>query len=199
VVSAEQSAQAPLCGPTIDDPGRDANLVRPEMRATGKLPMSLVKWIFVGFLLLAAAELGTFILVALDIGWLPAIALLLIISAVGAAVLKNAAREQVMALRAALATDAAGGVLDGPRLAPLLGGILLVVPGFITGLAGALLLLPKVQGWAGTWASAHIGRLLQTRARKADAVVDLEPDQWHHVADPARAQRALPRDDSKTG
>lgn len=196
MVSAERSAQAPLCSPTIDDPGRDANLVKPEMRATGNLPMSLVKWIFVGFLLLAAAELGTFILVARGIGWLPAIGLLLFISFVGATLLKNEAREQVMALRAALATDAAGRALDGPRLAPLLGGILLVVPGFITGVAGALLLLPKVQAWTG----ARISRLLQARARTGDAVIDLAPDQWHHVADPPPPRRTrLPHDGSNRG
>lgn len=155
--------------------------------------MSLVKRIFISLLLLGAAELGTFVLVAHGIGWLRAFGLLLAISVMGVVALRHAGRSQIRALRAALAAGPADTkLLDGPRLAPLVGGILLLLPGFITGLLGALLLLPPVGprtvAWAVTWARAIVLRVMGERARTGEAVIDLEPGQWHHVAEPTLEQ-----------
>jgi len=62
--------------------------------------------------------------------------------------------------------------------ATMIGGILLVFPGFITDLAGLLLFLPPFRRWA----AAAIGRALRKRQRDR-SVVDLTPDQWHQVPD----------------
>jgi UPF0716 protein FxsA len=157
--------------------------------------MSLAKRMFIGLLLLGAAELGTFILVAQGIGWLRALGLLLAMSLFGVVALRHAGRNQIRALRAALATGGTdGALLQGPRLAPLIGGILLVLPGFITGLVGALLLLPPIGAravtWGGAWALAWAGATLgRDRSRTGEAVIDLEPGQWHAVGEPPREQR----------
>jgi UPF0716 family protein affecting phage T7 exclusion len=55
----------------------------------------------------------------------------------------------------------------------------LVIPGFITGVAGALLLLPPVQRWCGTRIIRALGAAPTRPAERA--VVDLAPDQWHQV------------------
>jgi hypothetical protein len=68
---------------------------------------------------------------------------------------------------------------DGPGARTLLAGILLVIPGFITDAAGLLLLL---RGFAAT--------LRRGPPRpSADGVVDLAPDQWERIPDPALPDR----------
>src|SRR5438105_12812039 len=105
--------------------------------------MSLVKWAFVGLVLLPAAELGVFFLVAVLIGWPWAIAFFLGTSVVGILVLRRSGRADFDRFRAALDREGLRAIhLDAPGLAPMLGGILLVCPGFITDILGAALLLP---------------------------------------------------------
>jgi UPF0716 protein FxsA len=97
------------------------------------------------FLALLVAELYVVVLVATSIGVLNTIALMILISFVGAAVVKRAG---LGVLRRAQQTIDAGHtphkeLIDGLLL--LVSGILLVVPGFITDAVGLLLLLPPVR------------------------------------------------------
>ena len=144
--------------------------------------MSLVKWGFIGLLALPAAELVAFIVVALTIGWLWTIALFLATSAIGVMVLKCSGAK-LDRFRSDLASQGTGAIhLDSPGLGAMLGGILLVFPGFITDVAGALLLLPRVRRWAG----AALGRVFRPsqQAPRNRSLIDLAPDQWHQVPDP---------------
>lgn len=139
--------------------------------------MSLVKWGFIGLLALPAAEVAVFILVALTIGWLWTIAVFLATSLIGVIVLKHLGRADRDRFRSALASDGGRAIhLESSRLAAMIGGILLVLPGFITDIVGALLFLPQVRRWAG----AAIGRAFRGRrpAPPARSVIDLAPDQW---------------------
>ncbi len=143
--------------------------------------MSLVKWVFLALLLLPAAELAVFILVAQSIGWLWALALCLVTSFAGS-ILLRAGRANLKRFRAVLSEDGARIVqLEGSGFGLLLAGILLLLPGFITDLLGFLLLVPALRRAA----AATIGRALRKRwgGPPRDAVVDLPPDQWHQVAD----------------
>jgi UPF0716 protein FxsA len=143
--------------------------------------MSLVKWGFIGLLLLPLGELLAFVAVAALIGWLPAAALFIATSVVGVILLKRSGRGDFDRLRAAIARDGLRAVhLDTPGAAPMLAGILLVFPGFITDLIGAALLVPQLRRWAG-------GKLAQAaRARRDDNVIDLEPGEWHQIPDRRR-------------
>jgi UPF0716 protein FxsA len=150
--------------------------------------MSLVKLGFIALLALPAAEIAVFIVVALTIGWLRALALLLATSLIGTIVLRRAGRAARERLRSELTRDGINAVhLESPGLATLIGGFLLVLPGFITDLAGALLFLPSVRRWAGT----AIGRLFgqASQPRRDPAVIDLPPDQWRPI-DEARIKDA---------
>ncbi|MEA2988333.1 MAG: protein FxsA [Alphaproteobacteria bacterium] len=148
--------------------------------------MSLVKWTFIGLLLLPVAEMAVFLLVAAMIGWLWAVALFVATSGAGILLLRQTGRAELERFRAAVTQDGARAIdLETPGLARIVGGILLVFPGFITDLVGALLFVPPVRRWAG----ATIGRALKARRRRRGrheaSVIDLAPDQWHQVPDQA--------------
>ena len=62
----------------------------------------------------------------------------------------------------------------------MLGGILLVFPGFITDVLGALLLSRR----SGASCARLIGRARETRRRQRDpSVIDLTPKEWHQVSE----------------
>ncbi len=152
--------------------------------------MSLVKWTFIGLLVLPAAELGAFLLAVALIGWLGAVALFLATSVVGVILLRRSGRSDLDRLRAAFARDGLAALhLETPGFAPALGAILLVLPGFITDFLGAALFVPGFRRWAG----AAMGRAARKRPRD-DSVIDLEPREWHQIPDkPQKRNRKTKR------
>jgi len=144
--------------------------------------MSLVKWAFIIFVMLPVAEIGAFILVALMIGWLWTTVLFLATSLAGIALLRRSGRSDLGRFRDALGRDGLRAVhLETPGFAAMLGGILLVFPGFITDLLGAALLVPSFRRWA----SRALRNSARKRRRRRDRtpVIDLEPDQWQRLPD----------------
>jgi UPF0716 family protein affecting phage T7 exclusion len=142
--------------------------------------MSLLKWAFIVVLLLPVAEIAVFILLALSIGWLWTFALFLATSLIGVLLLRRSGRAKLNQFGAALAQDGVRAIhVESPGLAPMLGGILLVFPGFITDVLGAMLFVPALRRWAG----ATIGRAWHERQRApgAPAIIDLAPDQWDEL------------------
>src|SRR4051812_21047920 len=126
--------------------------------------MSLVKWGFIGLLALPAAEITVFFVVALTIGWLRALALFLATSLIGMIVLKRAGRTARERLRSELTRDGINAVhLESPGLATLIGGFLLVLPGFITDVAGALWFVPSIRRWAGAAIGRQVGQGAQAQ------------------------------------
>jgi UPF0716 protein FxsA len=149
--------------------------------------MSLVKWIFIGLVVLPAAELIALVLVAALIGWPATIALFVATSAVGLLLLRRSGRADLARLRQALAHEGVGAIrLETPGMASVLGGILLVFPGFITDALGAALLVPALRRWAAGTLAANAPR--RQRGRD-DRIIDLEPGEWHRIPDRRRRRR----------
>lgn len=142
----------------------------------------MVKRIALAILLLPLAEIAAFVLVATLAGLIPALLLLLISTLAGGLVLRSAGRTHVAGFGAA-ATKAASGEAPGLQAATggfltVLAGVLLLVPGFITSLVGALLLVRPVQRAFGERVRAWLVR------RPADrGTVNLEPGEWQRVPD----------------
>jgi UPF0716 protein FxsA len=135
--------------------------------------MNVAKWLLLALLALPLAELVVFILVASHIGFALALILVLAGMLAGGLVLRHAGGSHIARVRIALDQGSFTALqADGRAGAFLLAGILLLVPGFITD-ALALLVL------AGT-----LFRQPRPPAR-SDGVVDLEPEQWQRVPDPA--------------
>ena len=150
--------------------------------------MSLVKWTFVLLVLLPAAEIAAFALVALFVGVLWASLLFVATSLLGLCLLRWSGRSDFDRMRGALKQEGLLAVhLETPGVAGLLGGILLVFPGFITDFLGLCLLLPPFRRWS--------ARALKKTVRKAQhrrdgtTVIDLQPEEWQQIPD-RRSKRA---------
>ena len=144
--------------------------------------MSLLKWAIFGLLMLPFAEIAAFVAVALELGVLAALALMILTSLAGMAVIRHAGRHDVERVRGAFGRRTVTRVeLDGRGFLTVLGGFLLLLPGFITDVMGLLLLLPLTQRLIGAALRRAVARA--ERASGRPEVVDLDPDQWRHVPD----------------
>jgi UPF0716 protein FxsA len=145
--------------------------------------MPLVKWGFVGLLLLPVAEVAAFLIIAALIGWFWAFCLFLATTVLGLATLRRSGRRDIERFRAEFANSGIYAIhLESPGLGPIIGGILLVMPGFITDALGLMLLVPLTRRWL----RATLGRALENARKARDpAVLDLAPDEWRRVSDTA--------------
>ena len=115
-------------------------------------------------------------------GFLAAFALMLATSVAGVLVLRRAGRARLARFRVAVAdSDVTGIQANTGGFLTVLAGILLVLPGFITDVIGALLLIPRVR----TWFGATFRRAVHRHDRKTGpgSVIDLEPHEWEQLPD----------------
>jgi UPF0716 protein FxsA len=113
------------------------------------------------FIVYVIAELAALIWVGGAIGVLPTIGLLILGSVLGGALLRREGRRTMQALRASQnqhsspATELADGALLG------VGAFLLLIPGFVSDLAGLLLILPPTRAVLRPVVKASVARRVQ--------------------------------------
>ena len=142
--------------------------------------INVAKWALLALLALPFLELAVFVAVAALVGFGWALSLVLAGSVAGLLILRHAGGSHIARMRVALdqgnltalQTDASGSAI-------LMGGILLLIPGFITDLAALCLLIAPLRRAMG----AALGRAVAPG--RNDGVVDLAPEQWHQVPDPS--------------
>jgi UPF0716 protein FxsA len=100
-------------------------------------------------------ELFVFIEVGRTIGWLPAFVLLIGTSLFGVQTMRLEGRAALARISLALSERHAPARAAIDSALGFLGGVLLVIPGFITDAIGALLLLPASRRLARRWISRH--------------------------------------------
>jgi len=117
-------------------------------------------FVFVALLVVPVAEIALIVAVGSVIGGWQTIALLLVESAFGAYLVKREGRRSWQALRAALNT----GRMPGRELADaalvLIGGTLLLTPGFLTDVVGFFLILPFTRPITRRWLQVVVERRL---------------------------------------
>jgi UPF0716 protein FxsA len=140
--------------------------------------MNVAKWLLLAILTLPIAELVVFIAVAAAIGFGWALLLVLASSLAGGLILRHAGGNHIARVRTAMNQGTFTSIqTDGTGAATLFAGILLLIPGFITDLLAVLLLIaPLRRALAETFGGAP-------PPRRADGIVDLEPEQWQRVPD----------------
>jgi UPF0716 protein FxsA len=143
--------------------------------------MSFVKWTLIGLILLPVAETMVFILVVLVCGWILAILLFMATTFAGINVLRRTGRYDLSRFLAVFKLEGLRAFhLNTPGLGPMLGAILLVFPGFLTDIVGALLFIPPLRRWT----AAAIGRKLkERRSRQTPSLIELEPGEWRQLTD----------------
>lgn len=131
--------------------------------------------LLVAFVVVPLAELWVIFRVGDMIGLLPTLIILLSVSLVGAWLVKREGRAAWQRFRASLGTRLpAVEVVDGALV--LIGGTLLLTPGFLTDAVGLLLVLPPTR--------ALVNRTVRRRARKT---FGLGPADRRRAAPPPRA------------
>ena len=135
--------------------------------------MNVAKWLLLGLLALPMAELAAFIAVAAVYGFALALLLLVAGSVAGGLILRRAGGQHIMRMRVAMQHSFNHNNFSTLR-ADGLGGLTLL---------GLLVLLVPL--W--TRLGEAVGR--RPPPQRADGVVDLEPEQWRRVDDPALPRR----------
>jgi UPF0716 protein FxsA len=137
-------------------------------------PIRVIGW---GLVALPAAEIAAFVLVASLTGLSTALVMLILVSFLGVLVLRHVGIGAVRRLRMAGGAGAIGAVnLTGADLGAALGGVLLVIPGFISGLLGAIVVFPTSRQWL----LAALRRYFSAPRGRSD-VVDLAPEEWREL------------------
>jgi len=121
-------------------------------------------YVFLALLVVPVAEIALIISVGKVIGGWQTVALLLVESALGAYLVKREGRRSWRALQAALNT----GQMPGRELADaalvLIGGTLLLTPGFLTDLVGFFFILPFSRPITRRWLQRVVERRLVSRS-----------------------------------
>ena len=158
------------------------------------------------FLLMPLIEIGVFISVGQWIGLWQTIGLVVLSSLIGVFTLRVAGVASIQRinrdLRQGLAPE--GGIAHSIFIA--LGGLLLIIPGFVTDLCGLLLLLPPVRAFLKSRLKRHVvvrTGFSQSASRPnayrdgQDDFVDLSPDDYSRTddEDDSEDRRRLPHRD----
>jgi UPF0716 protein FxsA len=126
--------------------------------------------LFFIFIVVPIAELYVLIQIGQAIGILPTIALLILDSVLGAALMRSQGRAAWTRFNAALAEGRVPGreVMDGALV--IFGGALLLTPGFLSDILGLILLLPPTRAVVRKILLARFGgRILATAASGAQS------------------------------
>ena len=155
-----------------------------------RIRVSPSRWVLLAAISLPLAELAIFVALVLKIGLLATLALMLATTALGIFLLRHAGRGQIAQIR--VGPDGLAGAGGGSAVFVALGGIFLVLPGFLTDAVGLALLLPPVQRAL----RSALGRIFKEPSR--DDVVDLAPDEWRETdAPPPPPPDQLPPPDER--
>lgn len=152
-----------------------------QWRRPGPITIAILVWL--------VAEILAFSFVVSKLGMAGALLLGLGTTVLGFAALKRLSADAMASLRKRMDNSGVqqSNFLDGTLTA--LGAVFLILPGFITDIAGLALLSPSLRGWlthlfGGTVATP------QTRRRPASPdVIDLDESDWRQLDDRKREHR----------
>jgi len=149
----------------------------------------LIRWpirVSVYFVLWLGAELAAFGAVVHAIGFMGAIVASILTSLAGLAILRRMGASAAVRLRQAAARKSSEHnslsretFVDGTLAA--LGAVLLILPGFVSDLAGLALAAPSFRMWLSD--RLNLGR---KRTRTAPEMIELPPREWRRLDGPAQ-------------
>jgi UPF0716 protein FxsA len=151
--------------------------------------MTLLRGLILAVLALPLLEIVVFVLVAAAIGLGAAFALIVALSVLGALVIRYGGAAHISRVRVALGENRLSALqADGSGAMTVIAGILLLVPGFITGAVGLLMLITPLRRLV----TGAAGRRSAAGGAANDNVVDLAPEDWQQVPDRQIDKRSGP-------
>lgn len=136
------------------------------MRMRSKMKAAWLAWL--------AVEVAGLVIAVHAFGWPLTLAAGFLTSVLGAFVLRNAGRDSLSALKRAMGGPPDRAIEVAPAsVLRIASGVLLILPGFVSDIAGLLLLAPFVQ-------ASLAGRILTSSRQPSSAneIVDLNPNEW---------------------
>lgn len=169
------------------------------------MPAGLI--LLLAFLAWPFLEIAAFIVIGREIGILPTLATVVGTSVLGAVLLKQQGMAALMAIRREMRHGELPPQAIGHAALIGLGGLLLLLPGFVSDIFGILLFLPPVRSLI-LAALARNATIVVVRGRRSGVgrtVVDLDPEEWHETTPPppsrpdpsARPRITGPDDDAR--
>ncbi len=152
-----------------------------QWRRPGPITLGVIIWL--------VAEIFAFSFVVSKLGVAGALLLGLATTLIGFAALKKLSAGAMAHLRQRMerADPQPGNLLDGTLTA--LGAVFLILPGFITDIAGLALLSPSLRSWlAKMYGGVPIHQRASRRSTASD-VIDLEEGDWRQLDDSTRDRR----------
>ena len=135
--------------------------------------------LYFALIVVPIVEIAIFVAVAQAFGFWPALAGVLLMSLVGAAIM----RRQGFSLLAEIRATVGQGQMPARALADAMlvgiAGVLLVLPGYLTDLIGLLLLVPPLRHWAYRLLARRMGgRAAGASTTSAPRVIELDNDEF---------------------
>ncbi|MEO7421895.1 MAG: FxsA family protein [Ornithinibacter sp.] len=128
--------------------------------ASGRRRPHVLRWVFLALLVVPIIEVAVIIGVGQVIGGWPTVALLLAESALGAWIVRREGGRTWAHLRDALREGAMPSRQLADAALVLIGGCLLLTPGFVTDAAGFFVILPLTRPLTRAWLEAVVARRL---------------------------------------
>ncbi len=154
--------------------------------------MRRAPWILLGLGALAVAEIALLVWVAGEIGVLWTLGVLLALAAIGGFLLRREGARAWASLREAQASPEAAGRTISDAALVLVGGLLLMLPGFLTDVLGIICLVPVTRPLARRGVQAVLHSATRRYRDQADLLdAKLRPDT---VVRPDAAVRRDPED-----
>ena len=153
---------------------------------TGIAPLWLVP---IALLAMPFVEFSAFYWVAARIGLFPALVALIATSFIGASLLRRLGGSALSRLMAAFRRGEPPEGAARESFMVALGGILMILPGFVTDVIGFALILPALLRRLREGSSVRVRRGERPAGNRADPngkVIDLGEGEWRQVGDPPR-------------
>jgi UPF0716 protein FxsA len=120
------------------------------------------------------AELASIIMVGNALGLVPTLLLILAGGVLGVSLIRSAGTSLAVALRSPVQASSLQKGIAGKAMARAVAGLLFLVPGFFSDLAGLLLLMPPVRQWLGSRLPVKGVSTSKTAYRHGETIIDAE-------------------------
>jgi UPF0716 protein FxsA len=139
------------------------------------------RMLYFALLIVPILEIATFVAVAETIGFWPALAGVLLMSLIGAAVMRRQGFSLLNEIRATIGHGQMPARALADAMLVGIAGVLMVIPGYLTDIVGLLLLIPPLRHWSYRLLARRMGAARGANgapSQRAPDVIELDSDHF---------------------